>query len=104
MKISVFNKLVFGSLDFRISTHEIISFVSLNCAGILVSVVKLQELCTVHHKTDSLLSPIIKLCTKQRLTSYYGGKPRRPRLYLYRFLASAGSYAGFYYLQFNIVS
>lgn len=89
-------------LCFRVFTHEMISFVSLNSAGIIVTIIKLQELCTVHNKTDSLLSSIIKLCTKQRLT-YYRGKPCCPRLYLYRFLAYVGSYVGFYYLQFNIV-
>lgn len=55
-------------LYFRVFTHEMISFVSLNSAGIIVTIIKLQELCTVPNKTDSLLSSVIKLCAKQRLT------------------------------------
>lgn len=44
VKINVFNKRVFRSFYFRIFTHEMISFVSLNGPGIIVATIKLQEL------------------------------------------------------------
>lgn len=68
MKINASNKHVVSSWYFKISTHEKISSDSPSDAGIIVTVVKLRELCTVHNKTDSLLSSIIKLCAKRRLT------------------------------------
>lgn len=68
MKINASNEHVFGSWYFKIFIHEKISFSSPKDAGIIVTVVNLQELYTIHNKTDSLLSSIIKLCVKRSLT------------------------------------
>lgn len=66
VEINVFSQHLLSSLYVKISTNRMVSFVSfafvsVSHAGVIVTIVKLQELCTVHNKADSLLSSIIKL-------------------------------------------